>query len=379
MNIKNSTQARFALVPLSFIFAVALAGCGGGGGGSSGTAASVTPVVGSSGNALPTAVRQSAHTQAAGMAAAQATPRSGSVTQTSNVASMVTQDSISATVTSSSSGLVVTATHTAADGTTQTTIDTSTDTARDNPEDTTGSGSDRTYRKFEVSKGTDAGDTSNDIYVTLYTTPLGAASTDYLVFGTWVEVPNNANPTGADTTRGFYIGAFADGPNGSLTPATYISATSSATYTGDAAGLYLQNDPDVGNFYGDVSLTAAFGSTPTISGRVSNIMVRDLDDPDFELLGTSAAPANLMLESATIGSANGGFFTGDTSLDFTDSDGTYSYEGKWGGQFYGAEAEAVIGTLGGAGGGTPDGGDAGFRSSFVGAFGAYKASPATSP
>jgi len=77
-----------------------------------------------------------------------------------------------------------------------------------------------------------------------------------------------------------------------------------------------------------------------------------------------AGNPSLSLQSATISASAGGFFTGNTHA----SVGGYTYDGKWGGQFYGSQANSDGGTFGGSTSGNPDG----YELNFIGVFGAYK-------
>ena len=195
------------------------------------------------------------------------------------------------------------------------------------------------------------------------------SDTDYLVSGTWLFVPDG------DDLSGLEIGAFADAPDAELTPASYLTTASSASYRGKGAGLYLEEevrtesgasvtDRRAGNFDADVTLDATFGDTPMISGRIENITV--------EAAQNMRIPDHLTLASSDISKAAGGFFTGDTSAVALKSDGinTYTYEGKWGGQFYGTEADYIGGTFGASTADNP--GNENYKASFIGTFNAYK-------
>ena len=176
---------------------------------------------------------------------------------------------------------------------------------------------------------------------------------------------------------GLEIGAFADAPNAELTPSSYLTTASSARYRGKGAGLYLEEeiraesesgdsvtDRRTGNFDADVTLDATFGSTPMISGRIENIEV--------EAVQNARIPDHLTLASSDISKMAGGFFTGDTSAVALKSDGinTYTYEGKWGGQFYGTEADYIGGTFGASTADNPN--NENYKASFIGTFNAYK-------
>ena len=161
--------------------------------------------------------------------------------------------------------------------------------------------------------------------------------TDYLAGGVWLFVPDTAS-----STDDYVFGAFADGSD-PFRQENIMALTGDATYMGGATGKYSQKDGSsttIGSFDGDVSLTASFGaadSLGTISGSIT----------DFELDGEATA-GSLTLGETAIGSANSGFFKGGV----IGSDGSRTYAGKWGGQFYGnGEAStdhpgSVAGTFG---------------------------------
>ncbi len=189
------------------------------------------------------------------------------------------------------------------------------------------------------------------------------SDTDYLVSGTWLFVPDG------DDLSELEIGAFADAPDAELTPASYLTTASSASYRGKGAGLYLESGDSVtdrrtGNFDADVTLEAAFDDTPMINGRIENITV--------EAVQNVRIPDYLTLASSDISKVAGGFFTGDTSAVALKSDGinTYTYEGKWGGQFYGTKADYIGGTFGASTADNP--GNENYKASFIGTFNAYK-------
>ena len=197
------------------------------------------------------------------------------------------------------------------------------------------------------------------------------SDTDYLVSGTWLFVPDG------DDLSGLEIGAFADAPDAELTPSSYLTTASPASYRGKGAGLYLEEeiraesesgdsvtDRRTGNFDADVILEATFGDTPIIDGRIENITV--------EAAQNARIPNHLTLARSNISNAAGGFFTGDTSAVALKPDGinTYTYEGKWGGQFYGTAAGYIGGTFGASTADNPN--NENYKASFIGTFNAYK-------
>ena len=91
-------------------------------------------------------------------------------------------------------------------------------------------------------------------------------------------------------------------------------------------------------------------------------------DINRDIVGPVEGAPTLTLGTATIDSTTaGGFFTGDTSGTQRAGGTTYTYSGKWGGEFYGDAAQFVGGTFGGVG---TDGGTN--EVNFVGAFGTAK-------
>lgn len=342
--MQTNNTARFAL---TFFFALTLAGCGGGGG-SSGSAASgggnvQTALV----NTISVPIEQ---TRTTARMAAVATPNAGSVTQTSNTNAGVSQDQIDAVADYNNGRLQrIRITHT--DGNNNAiTIDTNDGVlVRD---DAARGPSTRTYQYRGFGRRVNGGVALVDVYVGRYATSLSARDTDYLVGGVWLFVPD-----GAASTRDLEIGAFADGPNANLTPAAFLSSAPTAEYEGDATGLYLQREGGVstgGQFVAEVELLFQGG---TIRGDVDDVSIRDIYSDEY----IPVAGMDLTLEAATVSASDGGFFTGDSS----GTVGGRAYSGKWGGQFYGAQADAIGGTFGAITSGNADG----FEQTFVGAFG----------
>ena len=180
------------------------------------------------------------------------------------------------------------------------------------------------------------------------------ADTDYLAGGVWLIVPDNRS-SGAD----YEFGAFGDGSDPFL-QSNLTGLTGRAIYDGDATGIYSETaggSPEIGYFDADVRLTADFGNANalgTISGSITGFEVDN--EP---ITGT------LNLGSASIGTADSGFFRGPVT---GSSDGR-QYTGSWGGAFFGNdEADGRPGSVGGTFGGhsTDD------AATFVGVFGAYK-------
>ena len=315
---------------------------------------------------------QRAGVQRAAVKAARNSPRAGSVTQSSNANSGVTTDQVSVNVVRDADGTMsYRVSFAEAKWRTRGALgfprlDLNRGNARVLAEPQ-GEG----WKGIEFHSAPEGGPgsgTGPGLYVDVYTdieAPTGSVQdADYLAGGIWVWVPPDA--TSVDD---FHFGAFVDG-NDPFQQANLAALTGSATYTGDATAVYSYQ-PTERNYFvdGDVRLTADFGDASnlgSISGAITNIRGE----------GPSAGwydGVSVRLGTAPIGSANSGFFTGDTSTSGTDS----AFTGKWGGQFYGnagvgAAPGSVAGTFGGA---TADG-----RESFVGVFGAYlPGTPGTPP
>lgn len=196
--------------------------------------------------------------------------------------------------------------------------------------------------------------TGNWVFVPSSGRTVSTPDTDYLAGGVWLFVP-----TDATSAADYVFGAFGDG-NDHFLQENLIALTGTATYRGDAIGVYSEKTTtttDIGYFNGDVELTANFGGggdLGTISGSITN----------FEVDG-EADVGTLNLGTANIGSLNSGFFQGDV----TGSDDERSFTGNWGGQFFGnGESDGRPGSVAGTFGGqsTDD------AVNFVGAFGAHK-------
>ena len=195
---------------------------------------------------------------------------------------------------------------------------------------------------------------TNWIFTPTSTTQTQQTDTDYLSGGVWLFVANDA--TSADD---YVFGAFGDGSD-PFNQSNIMALQGSATYEGGATGVYSEKTAEstsIGYFDGDVELTANFGGASalgTISGSITN----------FEVDG-EPTDGVLNLGAANIGSQDSGFFQGAV----TGSDDEGMYEGNWGGQFFGnGESDGKPGSVGGTFGGhsTDD------AVNFVGAFGAHK-------
>ena len=167
-------------------------------------------------------------------------------------------------------------------------------------------------------------------------------ATDYLAAGLWAFFPEDLS-----RISDFELGAFVDGsdPFTQQNLAGLTTDDTATTYRGEVTGVFSPpGGPAVGNFVftAQVVLEVDFGDDEalgTIGATISN--VRDED-------GT---PVNgnpqITLVRTNIGGSDSGFFTGDTSMNYRGA----SYEGKWGGQFFGNshptdEPGSVAGTFG---------------------------------
>ena len=200
-----------------------------------------------------------------------------------------------------------------------------------------------------------SGSPAGQLWVDLYTDYEGEDDTDYLAGGIWVFVPETA--TAVDE---YEFGAFVDGNDPFSENPTDLTGT--ATYEGDATGVYSVQE-DSRNFFFDalVELTADFDAND-IEGRIHTFTV-DGDPVEVERV--------LMLQTATFANENSGFFRGDTEATW---DGE-TYAGKWGGQFYGNdEADGKPGSVAGTFGATTGDPATGTEDakSILGVFGAHR-------
>ena len=310
------------------------------------------------------------------VAAAQAIPRAGSVTQSSHVGTVggvdnTTLDTVNVVVTEDSDGnLHVRVTYNEEEA-----VDTEDAEAKKYVEHVHGEDpgtqfferfEEDDFKAVEFYRSLADGDVSDlpagDLWVDVYTDfgVSGVDETDYLAGGIWVFIPEDG---GADD---YEFGAFADGVD-PFTQENIAGLEGEATYKGGATGVYSHgtNGGRLNEFFdADVTLMADFGNdinAGTIDGTIDRFRV--------DGRGLPGGPV-LTLMTADIGGSNSGFHTGNTSMSYNNE----AFTGKWGGQFYnnGAAADnpgAVAGTFGAANG---DGDE-----SFVGVYGAYHQPPTT--
>lgn len=136
--------------------------------------------------------------------------------------------------------------------------------------------------------------------------------------------------------------------------------TGTARYVGAATGIYSEKENNVT----EIGYFDADATLTANFGDGSGLGTINGQLTAFEVDGESI-PGTLNLGTTTIGSSNSGFFEGSLS---GSSQGT-SYTGRWGGQFFGnGESDGRPGSVGGTFGGR----SADSSESFVGIFGAYK-------
>ena len=188
----------------------------------------------------------------------------------------------------------------------------------------------------------------NLLFIPITRTP----SADHLTYGSWLQASNDA----ANVTQ-YAFGSFADG-NDPFEQGRLAPLTGTATYRGDARGVYFDSEDAEDSYFFDalVTLTANFGSGSelgTIGGRVHDfVTLGEFDDyRRSSSTGRTAVDGNptLTLGSADIGSSNSGFFEGETSGTYDGS----AFSGRWGGRFYGNgdgsfSPGSVAGTFGAA-------------------------------
>lgn len=194
------------------------------------------------------------------------------------------------------------------------------------------------------------------------TTSAAVPTVDYLSFGIWWYVPDDV-----DDSDSYDFGVFAGG--GDPFDATIGAAlTGSATYVGDAIGMYservtsnyVQDDEKYrvsGSFTADVTLTADFDGS-TLSGRVHDITYDN-----------ESSHSDIYLREALIGA--GPFDpTFDTTGDASSAEtGEGNLNGQWSAAFFGNDSSDPTAHPTGVAGTFGVGSD---ESGLVGAFGANR-------
>ena len=348
---------------LGFLAALtlALAGCGGGGGGNVRPSDDMTPAPPPTTLSTDDAKRIVA---SSGLTAAQrvaaATPRFGSVTQSTNNAR-------ASTTFSGEPRLVVNI----AQGGGSISLDTARHTLLYDLDMSSVTGRDYaqavvlTHSASSLTLGLVATDWASDDL------------TDYLAGGYWIHATGDIYNGEVSVAE---MGAFVDGPEIRGTPD--LPALGTATYNGIAAGLYAarygtdaqvpQGTHELGEFFGDLSLTADFGAK-RISGRVDNINLSYVSEtPDGRVYVSVDEPHDYAINLGAASFGSNGRFTGN-DVTVTHPFIIARSSGSWGGKFSTVDDRAgsprlTAGTFGATG--TTSGGS---TSSLVGAF--YGATP----
>lgn len=204
-------------------------------------------------------------------------------------------------------------------------------------------------------------DQNHELYVHMQSSAQGQKRVDdFLSYGYWVH----KHRTDASDNFDYNVGAFVDGPKVKFTDTA--SLTHSAIYQGKAEGImawdktqvtrhryfYSVNRRAINSYipsseeiYGDINLSADF-SNNTIDGAVA-VYATDSDRADPRSQNRTAMVVRL--EEAAI---KDGYFSGtaDVTAKIYDANSSSSHNetmsGRWGGQFYGTNAEIVAGTIG---------------------------------
>ena len=183
------------------------------------------------------------------------------------------------------------------------------------------------------------------------TEPLAVTAADYLVFGHWLYVPEDE--TGMDA---YDFGVFASGGD-AFEVDNLMALTGTATYSGDAAGVYyadgLSSSPDIGTFTADVDLMADFKSSSEygiVSGEANNFefdgdanssvsslypAALDLTTNAYDAYGVVQGNQNIFDRSwpTNPDPQRGGWIHGRIEGGSAD-DGSYM-SGYWSGKFFG--------------------------------------------
>ena len=160
---------------------------------------------------------------------------------------------------------------------------------------------------------------------------------DYLSFGYWVSERETAS-TSRFAVGTFYAGSQAYTGNGADVATSIAALTGSATYVGEAAGMYaIKGDAtDAGDFTANANLTARFGGGATAGRFAISGTITDLINGSGEEIDPSWT---VNLESATFASADG-------TNGVTEFDGRTTGNGNWEGGFFGNPTTGTAGTAG---------------------------------
>ncbi|MDD9863429.1 MAG: hypothetical protein OXU54_02475 [Gammaproteobacteria bacterium] len=377
---------RGGALAVALCLGAGLGGCGGGGGGGGGSSMA-------SGLASPT--------QAQIRAVAETEPLFGSVTQSSQSSSGITQGSTmvsdgaedTATVTVTVTGQGLTDDRIAANLVSDRVGERVFRNGEALFRDALGTvahpqGRDISYRVLVRGNVNDDGVVGSEggaLGVSLLTDRFDASAGDeYLTFGAWVYVPNGANVAGGASV----LGVFSDGVE-TPRPSETLPTSGSATYSGHTFGWAVTNFGDevlnVGQMFGVVTLNANF-DTNMVSG-----MIRDLR---FDLSGLASdfdGDYTQRKTTVTLGAASvddDGTFQGrvtgiadDTSIIPLEERFHYRVmddRDRWGGRFFGNDGArtappAIGGTWGVSATATrADGMPGSANLDVAGGFGAWK-------
>ena len=207
-----------------------------------------------------------------------------------------------------------------------------------------------------------AGALTEGIAVAFHSDIESAADTDYLAWGSWTSVSEDA-----DATQDILQGAFATGSD-PFRQQDLAGVTGTARYRGDVTGVYFEaaaTPPGGYSFGALVTLEAGFGDAAAlgaIGGRIDNFIVQTSEQGDY----ISRPATSVTLGRTAIGGADSGFFNGAATGTFEDST---ALSGRWGGRFYGngnagGVPRSVAGTFGAA--------SADETRGFIGGFGAER-------
>ena len=189
---------------------------------------------------------------------------------------------------------------------------------------------------------TDAGTGSLHVYLKTNTPNSVAGMDDYLAYGFWIY-----DPVGTGATDLPLIGAFVDSNEGVVFPGTNVLALAgTATYAGDAEGLYHEEVAGVSDFRtftANASLTADFDAAlegGSVTGTIDTFVGLPPAFANLEVaLGGAGGGVGAVV--LTSGSSGNTFFTGDTSATVTLDGASRDLTGTWGGKFYDDTDSAV--------------------------------------
>lgn len=225
------------------------------------------------------------------------------------------------------------------------------------------------WSSWDLERNEDGSSTIVRYFADFELSPEDNPDTNYMIFGYWLHVPEDAV-----YENDVIVGVFADGGD-PFDRERLNFLTGTARYIGDAAGFYRERqvggDADGTNlfsthFAGKATLTANFDGAGSghISGEITNLTI-----PSDKVPATS-----FILERTSLDD----FMTGNTQAEVAAL-GVTDWEGKWGAQFYGngpcvdiCSPSSIAGTFG-ATSRISDGENSALSKdrTILGAFGAY--------